>query len=209
MSARQTARLLLYPDRAKTDAEREYIEKLCEISPKAKQLQSLGILFQEIVRQRRSELFDAWLSKVRSSEIKELKSWTNGLLADEKAVRNALTLEWSNGQVEGQVNRLKIIKRAMYGRANFDLLLIDEIGYLKLEAPEASLLFQVISQRYEREGAIVLTSNKAFGAWGEVFAEDAVMASAALDRLLHRCTVVNIRGESYRLKEKLKAGQTV
>ncbi len=59
----------------------------------------------------------------------------------------------------------------------------------------------------ERQGAVVLTSNKAFGAWGEIFAGDAVMASAALDRLLHRCTVVNIRGESYRLKEKLKAGQ--
>ena len=59
-----------------------------------------------------------------------------------------------------------------------------------------------ISQRYERQGAIVLRSNKAFSAWGEVFAGDAVMASAALDRSLHRCTVVNIRGESYRLKEK-------
>lgn len=87
------------------------------------------------------------------------------------------------------------------------LLIIDEIGYLSLEQPEASLVFQVISQRYERQGAVILTSNKAFGAWGEVFAGDAVMASAALDRLLHRCTVVNIRGDSYRLKEKLKAGQ--
>lgn len=87
------------------------------------------------------------------------------------------------------------------------LLIIDEIGYLSLEPPEASLVFQVISQRYERQGAVILTSNKAFSAWGEVFAGDAVMASAALDRLLHRCTVVNIRGESYRLKEKAKAGQ--
>ncbi len=50
-----------------------------------------------------------------------------------------------------------------------------------------------------------MTSNKAFGAWGEVFAGDPVMASAALDRLLHRCTIVNIRGESYRLKEKRQA----
>lgn len=50
-----------------------------------------------------------------------------------------------------------------------------------------------------------MTSNKAFSAWGEVFAGDAVMASAALDRLLHRCTIVNIRGESYRLKEKRQA----
>lgn len=87
------------------------------------------------------------------------------------------------------------------------LLIIDEVGYLSLEAAEASLVFQVISHRYERQGAMILTSNKAFGAWGEVFGGDAVMASAALDRLLHPCTVVNIRGESFRLKEKLKAGE--
>jgi DNA replication protein DnaC len=87
------------------------------------------------------------------------------------------------------------------------LLIVDEVGYLSLEPAEASLVFQVISQRYERQDAVILTSNKAFGAWGEVFAGDAVMASAALDRLLHRCTVVNIRGESYRLKEKRAAGQ--
>jgi DNA replication protein DnaC len=86
------------------------------------------------------------------------------------------------------------------------LLIIDEVGYLALDATQASLLFQVISSRYERQQAIVLTSNKAFGEWGQVFAGDAVMASAALDRLLHRCTVINIRGTSYRLKEKRKAG---
>lgn len=88
------------------------------------------------------------------------------------------------------------------------LLIVDEVGYLSLEPAEASLVFQVISQRYERQSAVILTSNKAFGAWGEVFAGDAVMASAALDRLLHRCTVVNIRGESYRLKEKRAAEQS-
>lgn len=97
------------------------------------------------------------------------------------------------------------LSREMKNLTRPKLLIIDEVGYLKLETPEASLVFQVISQRYERQGAIVLTSNKAFGAWGEVFAGDAVMASAALDRLLHRCTIVNIRGESYRLKEKRQA----
>jgi DNA replication protein DnaC len=82
---------------------------------------------------------------------------------------------------------------------------IDEVGYLKLEPSQASLLFQVICARYERNGALILTSNKAFGEWGEVFGGDAVMASAALDRLLHRATVINIRGQSYRLKEKRQA----
>lgn len=86
------------------------------------------------------------------------------------------------------------------------LLIIDEVGYLTLDPTQASLLFQVICKRYEREQSIVLTSNKAFSDWGQVFAGDPIMASAALDRLIHRCTVVNIRGESYRLKEKRAAG---
>lgn len=85
------------------------------------------------------------------------------------------------------------------------LLIIDEVGYLMLDATQASLLFQVICQRYEKQQAIILTSNKAFADWAQVFAGDAIMASAALDRLLHRATVINIRGESFRLKERKRA----
>jgi DNA replication protein DnaC len=86
------------------------------------------------------------------------------------------------------------------------LLVIDEVGYLALDKPQSALLFQAIGKRYEKELAIVLTSNKSFTEWGQVFGGDEVLASAALDRLLHRCTVVNIRGESYRLKDRKKAG---
>ena len=86
------------------------------------------------------------------------------------------------------------------------LLVIDEVGYLSLDSTQASLLFQVICQRYEKQAALILTSNKAFSSWGDVFAGDAIMASAALDRLLHRCTVINIRGESYRLRDKRQSG---
>lgn len=85
------------------------------------------------------------------------------------------------------------------------LLIIDEMGYLSLDAAQASLIFQVICSRYEKQQSIVLTSNKAFSDWGDIFASDAIMASAALDRLLHRCTVVNIRGDSYRLKDRRQA----
>lgn len=85
------------------------------------------------------------------------------------------------------------------------LLIVDEVGYLTLDSVQASLLFQVICQRYQKDQSIVLTSNKSFGEWGQVFAGDSVMASAALDRLLHKATVVNIRGESYRLKDRRKA----
>jgi len=86
------------------------------------------------------------------------------------------------------------------------VLIIDEVGYLNLDTTQASLLFQVIAERYEKQQAIILTSNKAFSEWAGVFAGDAVMASAALDRLLHRATVINIRGESYRLKSRQRAG---
>ena len=84
------------------------------------------------------------------------------------------------------------------------LLIIDEIGYIPIDRQGANLFFQLISRRYER-GSIILTSNQSLGAWGDVFG-DPVIASAILDRLLHHSLTINIRGDSYRLKEKLKAG---
>jgi len=84
------------------------------------------------------------------------------------------------------------------------LLIIDEIGYLPIERSGANLFFQLISRRYEK-GPMILTSNQSFGAWGEVFG-DRVIATAILDRVLHHAVTINIRGNSYRLKEKLKAG---
>jgi DNA replication protein DnaC len=84
------------------------------------------------------------------------------------------------------------------------LLIIDEIGYLPIERLGANLFFQLISRRYER-GPMILTSNQSFAAWGDVFG-DRVIATAILDRLLHHAVTLNIRGNSYRLKEKLKAG---
>ena len=84
------------------------------------------------------------------------------------------------------------------------LLIIDEIGYLPIDRAGANLFFQLISRRYEK-GPMVLTSNQSFGAWGEVFG-DRIIATAILDRVLHHAITINIRGNSYRLKEKLKAG---
>lgn len=84
------------------------------------------------------------------------------------------------------------------------LLIIDEIGYLPIDRNGANLFFQLISRRYEK-GPVILTSNQSFGAWGEVFG-DRVIATAILDRVLHHAITLNIRGHSYRLKDKLKAG---
>jgi DNA replication protein DnaC len=84
------------------------------------------------------------------------------------------------------------------------LLIIDELGYLPLEPQAAHLFFQLVSRRYER-GSLLVTSNRSVGEWGEVFG-DPVVATAILDRLLHHSHVVTIRGESYRLREKRRAG---
>lgn len=88
-----------------------------------------------------------------------------------------------------------------------NVLVIDEVGYQPLERAEANLVFQVISKRYEK-GSTLLTSNKSFGEWGQVFGDE-VLATAILDRLLHHCDVVAINGPSYRLKNRLTAIENV
>ena len=84
------------------------------------------------------------------------------------------------------------------------LLIVDELGYLPLEANAAHLFFQLVSRRYER-GSMLITSNRAVSEWGTVFG-DAVVATAILDRLLHHSHVITIRGDSYRLREKRRSG---
>jgi len=79
------------------------------------------------------------------------------------------------------------------------LVVVDEVGYLPVDSKEAYLFFQFVSHRYEKNSTII-TSNKSFADWQELFG-DAVIATAILDRLLHHCKVVNIKGHSYRLKE--------
>jgi DNA replication protein DnaC len=84
------------------------------------------------------------------------------------------------------------------------VLVIDEMGYLPLDELGATIFFQLVSARYER-GSIILTSNKSYGDWGSIFG-DPIIATAILDRLLHHSTTINIRGESYRLKDRRRAG---
>jgi DNA replication protein DnaC len=84
------------------------------------------------------------------------------------------------------------------------LLIIDELGYLPFEPNPAHLFIQLVSKRYVR-GSLLITSNRSVGEWGTVFG-DSVVATAILDRLLHHSQVVTIRGDSYRLREKRRAG---
>lgn len=98
-------------------------------------------------------------------------------------------------------NRLdKALKQLVYPK----VLVLDEIGYLPMTREESSLFFRLVARRYEK-APLILTSNKSFVDWGEVFG-DQVLATAILDRLLHHATTINVKGESYRLKEKRKAG---
>ena len=84
------------------------------------------------------------------------------------------------------------------------VLVVDEFGIWPYDRESATAFFTLVSARYER-GSIILTSNKGFGEWGELLG-DTVIASAVLDRLLHHSHVLNIRGESYRLREKQQSG---
>src|SRR5215475_14313862 len=84
------------------------------------------------------------------------------------------------------------------------VLIIDEMGYLPLDDLGATIFFQLVSARYQR-GSIILSSNKSYGDWGSIFG-DPIIATAILDRLLHHSATINIRGESYRLKDRRRAG---
>lgn len=86
------------------------------------------------------------------------------------------------------------------------LLVVDEIGYLPFGREEATLFFNVVAKRYER-GSMVLTSNLPFAQWATAFADDPTLTAAMLDRLLHHAHIVQISGDSYRMKDKRKAGQ--
>lgn len=103
-----------------------------------------------------------------------------------------------------QRDRLHVVSNTL---TRVDLLLLDEVGYLPLEQTDATFLFQVVSRRYEAGKSIILTSNKSYGSWHDIF-PDPVLATALLDRLLHLSTTVNIRGESYRMRHRRNAGLT-
>jgi DNA replication protein DnaC len=113
------------------------------------------------------------------------------LFADAISVINDL----SSAQKRG------LLKRQLKKYLAPEILLLDELGYLPIDQHGADLLFQVISQRYER-GSIVLTTNKPFKQWASVFNNDSTIASAVLDRLLHHAETVVIEGTSYRMKDQ-------
>ncbi|MCQ1538292.1 AAA family ATPase [Methanocalculus taiwanensis] len=103
-----------------------------------------------------------------------------------------------------KANRENKLEEKIKALTKFHLLIIDEMGYLPFTSEGAHCFFQLISRRYEKSSTI-FTSNKSFGEWGEIFG-DHVIAAAVLDRILHHCTTLNIKGDSYRLKERRRQG---
>lgn len=122
LSARQASRLLVRPPKDLTDEQIDYREVLCECCPEATEIYPLAQRFVKMFDKRQVEALDPWLDDALTSSISQLRNFAAGLKRDYAAVKAALIYEWSNGQTEGQVNRLKTIKRQMYGRASFDLL---------------------------------------------------------------------------------------
>jgi len=111
-----------------------------------------------------------------------------------------LVMQLEKAQQRGQFDHF--MRRSLLGPS---ILIIDEVGYLPLLGNQANLFFQVIAKRYEH-GSIILTSNLSFGEWDTTFAANSALTAAMLDRLLHHAHVVQIKGDSYRLKDKKKAG---
>ena len=116
---------------------------------------------------------------------------------------NFTTLSHLITDLEQSVSRGTLARRWTSYRKP-ELLVIDEMGYMQLDRGQAEILFRIVADRYER-GSIIFTSNKYFSDWGELLS-DSVIATALLDRLLHHAHVINIRGQSYRLKDRLNAG---
>jgi transposase len=121
-SARHVACLLVWRKDRLPEEERAYLQRLCNQEPTIARAYVLAQEFVTMARERTGHGFDAWITRATTSEITELDRFARGLTDDRAAVEAGLSQEWSNGQTEGQVNKLKLLKRQMYGRANFDLL---------------------------------------------------------------------------------------
>ncbi|QSS99774.1 ATP-binding protein [Pontibacillus sp. ALD_SL1] len=103
-----------------------------------------------------------------------------------------------------KANKQGLIQRIIKRYCRPDILVVDEIGYFGFDELSSHTFFQIISKRYET-GAMILTSNKSYVEWGKIFGDE-VLATAILDRIVHHSSTFNIRGDSYRLREKKKAG---
>lgn len=165
------------------------------------ELEHTRMLLEQMGLNTAAQILDAQLERSLHGQ-QTYVQFLNELLSCEQQERQRKSADLKKAQLQGRLER----RWRVYLRPA--LLVIDEVGYMQLDRQEAELLFRLISERYEH-GSIILTSNKYFSDWGELLSDN-VLATALLDRLLHHAHVVNIRGQTYRLRERMKAGvQTV
>jgi transposase len=119
---RDVAATMMRPVAKRSDEENATLDRMLHRCETLRQINQLVSDFAGMARERHGHHLDTWITEANASGITQLQGFADGLLKDYDAVRNGLTLEWSSGAVEGNVNRIKMIKRTMFGRANFDLL---------------------------------------------------------------------------------------
>jgi transposase len=122
LTALQAARLLIAKEEERTAKERTRLVRLCQADPSIAQTAQVTAAFCQMLRTRQGEQLDDWIKQAKESGIPELSRFAKSLLKDYDAVKAGLTLEWSQGQTEGQIQRLKVLKRQMFGRASFPVL---------------------------------------------------------------------------------------
>lgn len=122
LSSRSAAFLMILPPEQLTVVQRQQVEQICQSSSELRAAYLLSQEFVMLLKERQAETLDEWLKRAKESQVTELLSFVNGIHRDYAAVRAACSLPWSNGVVEGHVNRLKFLKRQMFGRAHLDLL---------------------------------------------------------------------------------------
>jgi transposase len=122
VSARQASWWFVIPPEQLTDAQRVLLERICQTNADLRELYQFGQQFALLVKQRQGRRLDGWLRRVGQSHVTDLHGFASGIKRDYAAVKMALSVAWSQGQVEGQITRLKLLKRQMYGRARFELL---------------------------------------------------------------------------------------
>jgi transposase len=113
---------MILPSEKLKARDKQYLEYICQASSDLRAIYLLSQEFVTMLKERQAEALDSWLTRAKACHVSELTSFVNGIRRDYAAVHAAFSTEWSNGITEGHVNRLKFLKRQMFGRAHLDLL---------------------------------------------------------------------------------------
>jgi transposase len=122
LSSRSASFLMILPSGKQTSVQQQQLEHICQGSSELRTVYLLSQEFVTLLKEQQAETLDGWLKRAKASQVSELASFVNGIQRDYAAIQAACSLPWSNGVVEGHINRLKFLKRQMFGRAHLNLL---------------------------------------------------------------------------------------